>query len=266
MSFIASKSINGIDEIIFNDAPNAKQRYILNSIPVVGVTTAIKAGYPTSEALVNWKSGQAAEYAWNQAPVRKPEEGDQVIKEAKLAWKKEAEEAAGIGVVVHLYAELSSKNKRNEAIESLTKYKDSLQWNEIVNACYKVDDFTKQNKDEILFTEQIVGSTQHKFAGRFDRLVKRDGKVIISDYKTSKSFYIDQFIQDALYSIAIKEWLGLKVEGFEVIRFGKEGGDFEPLLINDPEEIKELTKKGLDCLDDYNFIKKWGKDLRFKYK
>ena len=265
MSLISSKSIDGVNEVIFNDAPNAKQRYKLNGTPVVGVTTAIKASYPTSEALVNWKSGKAAEYVADNLSGS----GDnrlEVIKEAKLAWKKEAEEAAGIGIAVHEYAELFSLSKKEEATQSLVKYKESSQWNAIINACYKVDDFMKQNKDEILFTEQIVGSPKYQFAGRFDRLVKRDGKVIISDYKTSKSFYIDQFIQDALYAIAIEEWLHIGVDGFEVIRFGKEGGDFQQLLITDKKEIEGLKDQAMRCLNTYTFSKLWGRDSSFSYK
>lgn len=268
MGFISSKNISGTDEVVFNDTPNARQRYKLNGKAVPGVTTIIKASMPTSEALVNWKSGKAAEYVWDNindsGEVIQTKE--QLIKEARTAWKTSAEEAAGIGVLVHEYAELSSLNRRNEAVANLAKHKDSPQWNEIVNAVYKVDDFMKLNKDEILHTEAIVGSTKMGFAGRFDRLVRRGELVILSDYKTSKSFYIDQFIQDALYSFAIEEWLGIKVDGFEVIRFGKSGGEFQQLLITDPLEIKGIKWQAQRCLETFEFCKIWGKDERFKYK
>ena len=269
MAFVTSKSVSGVDEIVFNDTPNARQRYKLNGVPVVGVTTAIKGGYPTSEALVQWKSGKAAEYVWDnydRDDVKDQLTKNTLVKRAKMAWKTEAEEAAGIGVAVHEYAELCSKGKKEEGLEVLAKYQNSDQWNQLVNALYKVDDFMKQNNDEIIATEQIVGSTKHQYAGRFDRLVRRGKLVIMSDYKTSKSFYIDQFIQDALYSVAVEEWLGVKVDGFEVIRFGKDGGDFESRLITDPQEIEGLKQQALRCLETFKFAKTWGADERFAYK
>lgn len=269
MALISSKSINGVDEVIFNDAPKARPRYKLNGTGVPGVTTLIKSGYPTSEGLVTWKMTKAAEYVWDNR--HRDDEEDQIaknalIKRAKTAWKDEADEAAGIGVAIHNYAELSSLGKREEAVRGLSAYEKSGQWNEIVNACYKVDDFMKQNKDEIIATEQIVGSTKYQYAGRFDRLVRRGKLVIMSDYKTSKSFYIDQFIQDAAYAIAVEEWLGLKVDGFEVVRFGKEGGDFESRLITELSEVDSLKQQALRCLDTFRFAQVWGKDERFSYK
>ncbi len=258
MAFLSS--ISGTHELVFDDRPTTKKRYTLNGVVVPGVTTLIKAGLPTPEPLQNWKIGIGAEYVL--ANPKDPE----VIKNAKQAWKKESEEAASIGIVVHDYAELVSLKKPEEALEMLAKHEGSAHWGGILAAVHKVDEFNKENEDEILFTETLVASPKYKFAGRFDRLVRRNGKVIISDYKTSKSFYVEQFIQDAAYSIAISEWLGIEVEGFEVLRFGKEGGDFEPLLIDSISERMSLMQQALTCLDTYKFMKEWNKDPRFDYR
>ncbi len=260
MSLITSVSNN--NEIVYNDAPTAKQRYKLNGKPVVGVTTFIKAGFPTSEALVNWKIGKAAEYTYDNW---QDSSKDQLIKDAKQAWRKDAEESAGIGTIVHEYAYLSSLNKHEEALKELNTHQESDQWEKIISAVRQVDDYLKDTKDKLLYAETTVGSLQKQFAGRFDRLVKRDGKVIITDYKTSKGFYLEQFIQDGAYAIAIEEWLGLKVEGFEVVRFGKEGGDFKSLLITKHEELEEFKQAALKCLHTYNFLKIWNKDPRFAW-
>ncbi len=255
-------------ELIFDDRPTTKKRYTLDGKTVPGVTTLIKASLPTPEPLQNWKIGIGGEYVWDhyQNDPLEHDAKERVIKEAKQAWKKESEAAAGIGVIVHDYAELVSLKRHEEALEMLAKHEGNEHWGGILAAVHKVDEFNKDNKDEILFTETLVASPKYGFAGRFDRLVRRDGKVIISDYKTSKSFYVEQFIQDAAYSIAISEWLGLEVDGFEVIRFGKEGGDFQPLLIDSLEERKSLTQQALNCLETYKFMKEWNKDSRFDYR
>lgn len=248
--------------MVFDDRPTAKVRYKLNGFAVPSVTTFIKAGLPTSEQLIGWKIGKGAEFAHDN--VNKfPREN--VIKAAKAAWKTSTEEAQGVGVAIHSYAELSSLGKHEEALAELQKSKDSPQWDEILSAAHKVDEFMAQNNDVMLHTEAIVASSKHGFAGRFDRLVRRGGYTIMSDFKTSKSFYVEQFIQDAAYAIAVEEWLDIKVNAFEVIRFGKVGGDFKQLLITEPQEVARLKAQALRCLDTYNEIKLWSKDERFKY-
>lgn len=266
MSLISSKSFDGLHEAIFDDRPRARNRYKLNGKPTVGVTTAIKAGMPTPEALINWKIGEGAKFVWNKALDPDDYDIDDLVKQSKFAYKKASEDAAGIGTIVHEYAYLVSLKQEKEALQMLAKHEESPFWNEIVNAVYKVDSFNEQHKDEIVALETMVASPTYGVVGRFDRLVRRNGLLIISDYKTSKGFYLEQFVQDALYSICIKEWLGLEVGGYEVIRFGKEGGDFQPLLITDPQELASFRQMGLRCLENYEWLKNWNKDSRFAYK
>jgi hypothetical protein len=235
--------------------------YFLDGERIPSVTTFIRAGWPTPEPLINWKIGKAAEYVYDTEGPKA-----EVLKAARTAWKKDTAEAAGIGSIVHDYAHLSSLGKEEEAHAVLAKHEGTPEWYAIQNAVYKVDQFLEQTKDEIVLLETMVASPTHRFAGRFDRLVKRDGKIIITDYKTSKGFYYEQFIQDGAYSIALEEWLGIYVQGYEVIRFGKEGGDFEQLLITDWDELEEFRQAALRCLDNYRFLNRWGRDERFKPK
>ena len=267
MALLESKSKDGAHTLVYDDRPRARNRYRLDGEPVVGTTTFLKAAYPTPEALISWRSGKAAEYTWDKlASMGEVTESlrEATIKEAKQAWRKDAQDAAGIGTIVHEYAELSSLGKHEDSVKLLSKHEGTEFWNEILNAVQKVDEFLAQTKDEILLTEAMVASPKHGYAGRFDRLVKRDGKVIISDFKTSKAFYLEQFIQDAAYSIAIKEWLDIDVTGFEVIRFGKQGGTFEQLLISEPSEIEELKAAAIRCKAVYDSIRRWEQDERFK--
>lgn len=263
MALITSTS--GHHKLTFDDRPNARQRYQLNDVPVVGVTTFIKAGYPTSEGLVSWKIGRAAEFVadffkeWRTSEDEFPSDKKitDVIKLSKSAWKKEAEQAAAIGTIVHDYAYYSSLKKDEEALEVLAKHEGTESWDKILNAVQKFDEWNKDNKDEIVHLEEIVASPTFQFGGKFDRLVRREGFLILTDYKTSNSFYPENFIQDAAYAIAINEWLGLKVDGYEVVRFGKEDGEPEVRIFTDKNDIRIFKEAALRCLETYNFVRKW---------
>lgn len=256
----------GKNLIEFDDRPTARQRYKLNGVKVPGVTTMIKAGLPENFNLINWKIRQASGYVYDVCQEGTIADKESVVKESLTAWQIKSKEEAGIGVVLHEYAHLMGLNKDKEAYEFLENYKEDPNWDKIQNAVYKFDDFNKQNEDEIVHLEQCVGSIKYGFAGRFDRLAKRGKDLILTDYKTSKKFYPEQFIQDGAYSIAIKEWFGLEVTAYEVIRFGKEEGDkeFDSLVINDPKDLLMFQDQALRCLDTYNWMKSINKDKRFK--
>jgi hypothetical protein len=188
----------------------------------------------------------------------------QIAKKATTAYKKEAEEAAGIGSIVHDYAYLTETGKQSEATEMLVKQYKSPNWEKISNGVNKFIAWKKENEDELVDSEQIVASVVHHFGGKFDRLARRDGVLILSDFKTSNGIYPDQFIQLAAYRIAIKEWMGLDVKMLEILRFGKEDGEFHTLLIDDEAEIDELTNQAIRCRQTYEFTK-WNNDKRFKF-
>jgi hypothetical protein len=249
-----------------------KHRYALNGEHAPGVTTFIKAGYPESFNLSNWKIGQGAEYVMKllkrmgrEKPLKIDDKvSEQLIKRAKKAYQKEAKEAAGIGSIVHDYAYLVELGRLHEATDMLKKHKDTDQWDKIINGVRKFESWYKENMDELINSEQIVASVEHSYAGKFDRLAKRDGIFILSDFKTSNGIYIDQFIQLAAYRLAIKEWLNINIGALEILRFGKEDGNFHTLLINDKEEIQTLTEQAIRCRQTYQF-RKLENDKRFKF-
>jgi hypothetical protein len=72
------------------------------------------------------------------------------------------------------------------------------------------------------------------------------------------------YVQLAAYATAIKEWMGLDVGGLEILRFGKEDGEFETLLIDDPIEIQRFKDQAIRCRETFEFTK-WEKDERWSY-
>lgn len=252
-----------------------KHRYTLDGQRVPGATTFGKGGYPTSEALTGWMIGQGSNYtavkikqlieAKENPHYPTNEELKQIIKESKQAHRAVAEEAANIGTIVHDFAYLTELGRTREALQMLSEFEDVPQWTEINNGIKKFEEWKAGNKDVIVATEAIVASVEEQYGGKFDRLATRDGKLVLSDFKTSNGFYVDQFIQLGAYSKAIKEWLGLNVEAYEILRFGKEKGEFETMLIDNQAELQAFIDQAILCRRTYKFKLKWDSDKRFKW-
>jgi len=203
---------------------------------------------------------------------------DELIKAAKDAYKIKSTEAADIGTIVHDYAYHYEKGDTFKCIELqkiVDAHKDSQK---IINGLEKFIAWKKKNKDEILNTEEIVayvcGLHQKApnsvitgclcYAGKYDRLARRGDLVILQDFKTSNGIYPDHFIQMAAYATALEYWTGLNVGGFEVLRFGKENGEFQTLLIDDYKEMQSFRQQAWRCRQTYEF-KKIENDKRFKF-
>jgi hypothetical protein len=249
-----------------------KHRYALDGERVPGPTTFIKNGYPESANLTSWKIGQGSAYVskllqrvGREKPIKLKEKTNaEIIKRSKTAYVKTSMEAAAIGSIVHDYAYLTELGRTREALQMLSEYEGTEQWERINNGVNKFTAWKKENGDEMVSSEAIVASVKYRYGGKFDRLASRNGVLILSDFKTSNGIYLDQFIQLAAYRVAIREWLSLDVEALEILRFGKEDGEFHTLLIDDENEVEELTRQAVRCRETYEFTK-WNNDKRFKF-
>lgn len=277
---LVAKSHDSKHTIQFN---GLSHRYKLDGKACVGVTTFIKAGYPTSMGLIQWMKGQSINYIWEaltepSEPVGKyfaksPEAGytedykRELFKAAKAADQKTSQEAADIGILVHDYAYLSELGKIQDAqglydqmMQLPSESKDKL-----LNGISKFRAWKEEVKDELVKSEELIASPTHLFCGKFDRLARRNGRLVLGDFKTSGAIYPEMFIQLGAYAIAIKEWFGLEVQGLEVLRFGKENGEFETLLIDDPKEIQMFEDQAIRCRATYEF-RKLEQDPRWDWK
>lgn len=267
-SVLTATSHDGKHSIQFSESSH---RYKLNGKPAVGVTTFIKAGYPTSMGLVQWMKGQSINYTFdwfmNRGNVQgiTEDERKELFKAAKAADQKTSQEAADIGTLVHDFAYLTELGKTHEA---QCLYDQVIQLpvkDKILGGIDKFKGWKEKNQDELVASESLVASPTHIFCGKFDRLARRNGRLILGDFKTSGDIYLDQFIQLAAYRIAIREWLGLNVEGLEVLRFGKEDGEFETLLVDDPKEIQMFEDQAIRCRQTHEF-RKMEQDPRWDWK
>lgn len=256
---------------------DVKHKYTLDGERVPGATTFGKGGYPTSEQLISWMKGQAAQSAYDQLIEASTHEGNfimwpddderkEIIKAAKQADKTKAAEAAAIGSAVHDFAFYTELGENAKALQSLQQFVGTSDWEKVNNGVTKFKEWKDQNNDKIIATEAIVASVEEQYGGKFDRLAERPKiGLVLSDFKTSSGIFVDQFIQLGAYTKAIEEWMGLKINAIEILRFGKEDGEFQTLLIKKPDEIQQLIDQAVLCRRTYRFRLKWEADKRFKW-
>jgi len=172
-----------------------------------------------------------------------------------MADRVKSQEAADIGTLLHAYAELHSRGQFAECGELQVKARGLEQWPAIESCILKYLAWASENKGELVVAEGLVASPTYAYCGKFDLLSRRDGRLILSDYKTSKAIFAEQKIQLAAYRLAITEWLGLDVAAIEILRFGKTGGEFETCLVDDPVELAVYTNQAIRCRLTYGFVK-----------
>jgi len=194
-----SFSFDGQHVLEFDDATH---RYTLDGKRVVGATT-IGSAYPKGEGLIRWMIEQGI---------------DEYVNKTKL------KAASSIGDVVHDYAYCIEKKKPFD----MTKVQDHPDAATIKVAMDKVDKYISQNGDEIVMAEDVIASPKLMVAGKLDTLRRRKGKLIVGDYKTSKSIYISALHQTVLYKLMLKEWHNIDIDAVEIAKFGKSKA--EPLF------------------------------------
>lgn len=273
---ITAKSFDGNHELTFNEGSH---RYKLDGKGCSGWTTIIKGSYPTSVGLTNWMKTEAMKSLFGALTVKgetgyipvpklwpiSDESLTDLLKFHRDTHEDVAREAADIGTICHAFAELHSLGKKDEAEALLNKVRGVPKWPIIENCVKQYLEWDKQNKGELIMAEEITASPSQLACGKFDRLDRVNGKLRLRDYKTSKSIYPDQFIQMGGYKINIKEWFNLDVEEYEVLRFGKDDGAFETLLITDPVEVQLFVKQAILCRQTFEF-KKIENDPRFDWR
>lgn len=257
---LQSQSLSG-DYLTFNED---RHSYTLNGEIVPSVTTVNKSAYPEPFQLSAWKVKQgslATIDLLKQIPlpvVKLPDDFlDEVVKTAPSYSKKLAQEAADIGSILHEYAEHYEQTAFDIPLELTQTINAHPDKTKIENCIHKFQAWKAENKDEIIGHENIIGSAKYKYAGKYDRLAKRGKHIVLSDFKTSSGIYVEQFVQLAAYKIMLKEWSNIDVDVIEILRFGKERGEFEVHSIKKVTEIVTLEQQFLRNRETYNFVKEF---------
>ena len=143
-----------------------------------------------------------------------------------LNYFDELKKAGDTGTSLHDLAELHIKGEDYEFPEDPTVrhcFNQFLEW---------WDNLTC----EVIWTEKKFKSKKLMFGGCPDLLVKKDGKYILVDFKSSKAVYSDMIIQLSCYANLIKENDNIEIDRAVIVRFPKD---------NDDTEIRKFTKEEL---------------------
>ena len=143
-----------------------------------------------------------------------------------LNYFDELKKAGDTGTSLHDLAELHIKGEDYELPEDPTVlhcFNQFLEWWNNLTC-------------EVIWTEKKFISNELNVGGCPDLLVKKDGKYILVDFKTSKAIYSDMIIQLSCYAELIRENDGIEIDRAVIVRFPKD---------NDDTEIRKFSKEEL---------------------
>jgi hypothetical protein len=181
------------------------------------VTTVL--GILAKPALIYWAAKTAAEAALDDPTLS--------VAQACAAIYKKRDTAGDLGSDIHRMIDRQEYDM--DKVEGVAKG--------YIEAYEK---FRKQIPHKIILKEQIVYSEKHKYAGSFDALIEtKDKKIILVDYKTSKSVYPEYAIQLEAYRSAILEMgMAKRIDSCAILHLKPDGtysfiemkGDLEVFL------------------------------------
>lgn len=204
---------------------------------VDSVTTKIILDKPH---LVTWGARISAEYVLDRLDML--QEGiidkQQLIKDASLAHSNLKSEAGDIGTRAHDIIEQYlnvwiKENKRPNDIRDFAKPTDDMRVFASIRSAEKM--FIEKNVDPVA-TELLVASKKHGIAGTMDFLAFFDGKLLVSDWKTSNYVHDDYAIQVSAYKACFEEMTGIKVKGVNLVHLNKGKDEFKIYDIPNPNK------------------------------
>ncbi len=143
--------------------------------------------------------------------------------------KQKSQKSIDIGKQVHAIIE---KIEDGKPIQLETEYP-----NEIKNCVKAYFDWKKTLKLEIIASELKLISPSLNYKGTIDRIYRKDDKLILVDWKTSKSIYKESYMQVAAYANLYENIQGLIISECWIIRLGKEKAEFEPKKLDNMERV-----------------------------
>lgn len=244
---------NGEVDLFFNPA---KHHYRANGEYINGVTTAL--GIIDKPQLMYWAVNMALEKvasAW--FPDRAFDEIyiQNVLREAKRAHTVKRDKAADVGTLAHRWIESWCNAK---PLPDPTN-------REVLNAVRAFKKFIKEHDFRPIVAERPVYSKKYKYAGTLDGVAWYEGKLVISDNKTSSGIYDSMFAQMGGYHQAlIEEFPNLPIEGHLIINCTKEG-DLNIGFSNNTELHRKVYLRALGLWRDYKELKESFKNSKEAY-
>lgn len=180
--------------------------------------------------------------------------------EAKSAHKVRSDRGKENGTRTHSWLELFLIAKRDKtevpalpeqfdipkstpgmSYEQLTEIEVKKEFNNLVEALSQFIDWHEKHDVEVVALERLVFSLDHRYAGRFDAILKIDGKTYLVDFKTNNptadypnGIYPEMFCQIGGYDVAWTQEMAPEkhhknesgLDGHAVFNFNKKTGKF----------------------------------------
>jgi len=169
--------------------------YIINKKKLPSVTTIISR-FKNATGLIIWS---------NQLGLK------------GLNYFDELKKAGDTGTALHDLAELYILNKKYELPDdkvAVDCFQQFIDWWDSIDC-------------EVIWTEKKYTSKKLNVGGCPDLLIKKDGKYILVDFKTSKAVYSDMIIQLSCYAELIKENDDIEIDRAVIVRFPKDDNETE---------------------------------------
>ena len=146
-------------------------------------------------------------------------------------YRLERDKAAGIGTIAHELIDANMLGKPEPELTAEHFGVDEENWPAMMSKARKAFGAYREWRSsialEVVATELPLVSEWWQFGGTFDMLARLNGKLVIVDWKSSKSLYPKAIAQCAAYTLLVYEKLGMWCSGgAHLLRVGKEHGDF----------------------------------------
>jgi hypothetical protein len=198
--------------------------------PVVSVTSALKV--IDKPQLVGWAERMGAEGALRlerRGSLVYPDGGHLPIPEAIRVVRE-----TGEGADAKKDAGGDRGNALHEALRSYCEVGDVPKIKDFDPAVrgyvQSLCGWLLRDKPEPVLVEQVVGSPEQGFAGRFDLLAKIDSEFVLTDLKTSARPYPEQHLQIAAYLFGLEECYPVHEEIYAdrgmIVLLGSDGAFF----------------------------------------
>ncbi len=221
--------------------------YEKDGIQYPSVTTIL--GLLDKPALISWSANCAVEYVSEHMDAMQDitdvHRGEEVLENAKKAWREKRDDSASSGTMVH---------KAIEAYIGGLDFGSLLQNDEAKRGFEAFLSWEKKNHVEWLESEVEVFSLKHGYAGRFDVIAKVNGFRTLIDFKTSKGIWDEMSYQLCAYRQAYNENKDNEpLENLAILHLSKETG--EPTYKAIEKNIERYTKLFNSLTEAYYLMK-----------
>lgn len=160
-----------------------------------------------------------------------PEDWDEVVKVAKIAFRGKTDRGKENGTRIHKWLEKFCIAKRDgtsepelpKPVEVPKLSKDTgwdevldidvkIEWNNLIEALSQFVGYWSAHEIEVVALERIIYSRQYDYAGRFDAILRIDGELCLVDFKTNnptreypQGVFPEMFCQIGGYDVAYTE-------------------------------------------------------------